>query len=142
MKLVVNKLYKIIFLCIFVKKVIMQDVKNSYILELIQILRKFDPYLILLFGSYASGTQDENSDIDIFVVTKDNFIPKNFEEKSKIYQKISRAIRPVKSKIAVDLIVHTLPMFKKFISLDSAFAREIIETGKVLYKSQTNLEHV
>ncbi len=109
--------------------------KNKYIEQIKGILSKYNPYLILLFGSYAYGVPNEDSDIDIMVVTQHNFIPKNFEEKSKIYQEISRAIRPVKRKIAVDLIVFTLPMYKKFIELNSSFAREIIENGKVIYES-------
>ncbi len=74
----------------------------------------------------------EDSDIDILVVTQDDFIPKNFAEKSKIYQKISRAIRPVKGEIAVDLIVH-LPI--KFTEMDSSFAHEITTKGKIIYET-------
>ncbi len=88
---------------------------ENYIQEIKEILSKYNPYLILLFGSYSYGMPDEDSDIDILVVTQDDFIPQNFAEKSKIYQKISRAIRPVKRKIAIDLIVHTLPKYKNFL---------------------------
>jgi len=48
---------------------------------------------------------------------------------------INRAIRPVKENIAIDLIVHTLPMYKKFIELNSSFAREITQKGKIIYES-------
>ncbi len=109
--------------------------ENFYIKRITEILSKSDPYLILLFGSYAYGTPDENSDIDILVVTKDNFIPQNFEEKHKIYLEISRKIRDIKMEVAVDLIVHTLPMYKKFIRQNSSFAREILTKGKILYES-------
>ncbi|MEA2042118.1 MAG: nucleotidyltransferase domain-containing protein [Bacteroidota bacterium] len=108
---------------------------DNYIQQINEILSKFNPYLILLFGSYAYGTPDEDSDIDILVVTQDDFIPKNFAEKSKIYQKISRAISSVNEKVAIDLIVHTLPMYKKFIEIDSSFAHEIITKGKIIYES-------
>ncbi len=108
---------------------------NNYIQQIKEILSKFNPYLILLFGSYAYGTPDEDSDIDILVVTQDDFIPQTFKEHTKIYMKISRAIRPVKEKIAVDLIVHTLPMYKKFKELNSSFAREITKKGKIIYES-------
>ena len=108
---------------------------NKYIQEIIKILSKYNPYLILLFGSYAYGTPDEDSDIDILVVTQDNFTPKNFEEKHKIYLQISRKIRHIKMQIPVDLIVHTLPMYKKFVQQDSSFAHEILTQGKILYES-------
>ena len=32
---------------------------------------------MLLFGSYAYGTPNPDSDIDVLVVTKDDFIPKS-----------------------------------------------------------------
>jgi len=109
--------------------------EDKYIEQIKEILSKFNPYLILLFGSYAYGTPDEDSDIDILVVTQDDFIPKNFAEKSKIHQKISRAISSVNEEIAIDLIVHTLPMYKKFIEIDSSFAYEITTKGKIIYES-------
>ncbi len=64
-------------------------INNQYIEQIKEILSKYNPYLILLFGSYAYGTPDEDSDIDILVVTQDNFIPQNFKEHTKIYMKIS-----------------------------------------------------
>ena len=87
--------------------------ENKYIQEIISILSELNPYLILLFGSYAYGTPHEDSDIDLLVVINDDFIPKNFEEKHEIYLQVSRKIRHIKMQIAVDLIVHTLPMYQK-----------------------------
>ena len=104
---------------------------KDYIKEIVEKLKTINPYLILLFGSYAYGTPDEDSDIDILVVTQDNFIPQNFAEKSKIYQKISH----VNEEIAIDLIVHTLPIYKKFIDIDSSFAHEITTKGKIIYET-------
>ncbi len=109
--------------------------ENNYIQQIKTSLSELNPYLILLFGSYAYGTPHEDSDIDLLVVTKDNFIPKNFEEKHKIYLQVSRKIRHIKMQIAVDLIVHTLPMYEKFIKQDSSFAHEITTQGKIIYES-------
>ncbi len=111
------------------------ETTTNYIKQLKEIISKLNPYMILLFGSYAYGTPNEDSDIDLLVVTQDNFIPKNFEEKHEIYLDISKKIRHIKMEIAVDLIVHTLPMYKKFIKQDSSFAHEITTKGKILYES-------
>ncbi len=108
---------------------------NNYIQQLKEILSKFNPYLVLLFGSYAYGTADEDSDIDILVVTQDNFIPQTYKEHTKIYMEISQAIRPVKRQIAVDLIVHTMPMYKKFLKINSLFSQEITKKGKIIYEN-------
>jgi predicted nucleotidyltransferase len=88
-----------------------------------------------LFGSYAYGTPNEDSDIDILVVTQDNFIPQTFKEHTNIYMKVSRAIRSVKKQISVDLIVYTLPMYKKFLEINSSFSREITQKGKIIYEN-------
>ncbi len=109
--------------------------ENNYIQQIKTSLSELNPYLILLFGSYAYGTPHEDSDIDLLVVTNDDFIPKNFEEKHKIYLQVSRKIRHIKMQIAVDLIVHTLPMYEKFIKQDSSFAHEITTQGKIIYES-------
>jgi predicted nucleotidyltransferase len=106
---------------------------NIYIEQLKASLSQLDPYLVLLFGSYACGTPRKDSDIDLLVVTNDNFIP-DFNQHSQIYLKISKAIRPVKKQIAVDLIVYTLPMYQKFIEQNSLFANEIITKGKIIYE--------
>ncbi len=108
--------------------------ENIYIQQLKENLQAVNPYLVLLFGSYAYGTPHQDSDIDILVVTNDNFIPQTNKEHTDIYLKISRAIRPVKRQVPVDLIVHTLPMYQKFIELNSSFAREITTNGKIIYE--------
>ena len=110
------------------------SIENNYIEQLKRELIKLDPYLILLFGSYAYGKPNESSDIDLLVVTNDDYIPENFKEHSLIYLKVSKVIRPVKKQIAVDLIVYTLPMYEKFIDQNSSFADEITNRGVKIYE--------
>lgn len=107
---------------------------NIYIEQLKASLSKLDPYLVLLFGSYPYGTPHKDSDIDLLIVTNDNYVP-NFNEHSQLYLKISKAIRPIKKQIAVDLIAHTLPMYQKFIEQNSLFADEITTKGIIIYES-------
>jgi len=56
----------------------------SVILE--EIVQKTDEKLIVLFGSYAKGLAKKDSDIDIYIETKDRKVKKNVEE---IYSKIN-----------------------------------------------------
>ena len=111
------------------------DTGNKYIQQINKKIQALNPYLVLLFGSYAYGSPDENSDIDLLVVTNDNFIPQNFQEKTEIYLKIKQQISEINKHVAVDLIVYTIPMYNKFRELNSSFAREIINKGKILYES-------
>lgn len=100
--------------------------------EIIERLKPLDPEKIILFGSYAYGTPTDGSDIDLYVVTKDDFIPQSWREKSEITKKVSRTLRDLRSRFAIDLIVHTKQMNDKFVELDSSFSREILNRGKVL----------
>jgi predicted nucleotidyltransferase len=109
--------------------------ENIHIHQLKAQLSELNPYLVLLFGSYAYGSPHEDSDIDLLVVTNDNFMPQTFKEKHEVYKRVSEKIRPIKAQVAIDLIVHTLPMYQKFIELNSSFAREITTQGIILYES-------
>ncbi|MBC8485438.1 MAG: nucleotidyltransferase domain-containing protein [Bacteroidetes bacterium] len=111
------------------------NTNNKYIQQINKKLQSLNPYLILLFGSYAYGSPHDDSDIDLLVVTNDNFMPQNFQEKTEIYLKIKQQIREINKQVAIDLLVYTIPMYQKFIELNSSFAREIINKGKILYES-------
>ena len=39
---------------------------------------------VILFGSYAKDTQTDDSDIDLLVVTNDNFAFESFAQKMKV----------------------------------------------------------
>jgi uncharacterized protein len=106
----------------------------NYIPSLIEKLKLTQPEKIILFGSYAYGEPTEESDLDILVVTGDEFIPSSFAEKSRIYLRIARSITDVRSAFPIDLIVHTKAMHRKFIEMNSSFARELLTKGKVLYE--------
>jgi predicted nucleotidyltransferase len=100
--------------------------------EIVKTLAPLDPERIILFGSYANGTANEDSDIDLYVVTKDDYIPKNFKENSNLYLSISKKLRDLRAKVAIDLIVHTKSMSEKFIKINSSFSQEILSKGKIL----------
>lgn len=101
-------------------------------LEIIDRLKPLNLNKIVLFGSYAYGTPHQDSDIDLYVVTNDEFIPQNYKEKRALVWKVSTAILDIRKKYAIDLLVHTKKMHQKFIELQSSFSKEILEQGKVL----------
>ena len=89
---------------------------------------------VILFGSHAHAIADADSDIDLLVVTDDDFIPSTYEEAMTIYLDVSAALRDIKRRIPVDLIVHTKPMHERFIEWGSMFSKEIMKTGEILYE--------
>ena len=107
---------------------------NIYIEQLRKSLSELDPYLVILFGSYAYGIPDKDSDIDLLVVTNDEFTPKDYKERIEIQLHVSNHIFEIAKQVPVDLIVYTIPMYKRFIGQNSNFAIEVLSKGKILYE--------
>jgi predicted nucleotidyltransferase len=101
-------------------------------LEIIERLKPLNPIKVILFGSYAYGTPSKDSDIDLYIVTNDKFIPQTWKEKSNIYLQYSKILRDLQKEIPIDLIVHTQGMYKKFKETNSSFYRYSILKGCIL----------
>ena len=97
-------------------------------------LMTVDPAKVIIFGSHAYGTPNVDSDIDLLVVTNDEFMPTSFAAKMEVYLRVSEAIAEIEKEVPIDLIVHTKAMHAKFIALNSMFARKIISQGDVLHE--------
>ncbi len=101
--------------------------------EIIKRLKPLNPQKIILFGSYAYGKPNENSDIDLYIVTNDDFIPQSWREKANIYLKYSKELRDLQKIIPIDLIVHTKKMHEKFVQINSSFYKHTILRGIKLW---------
>ena len=97
--------------------------------EIIERLKPLDPEMVVLFGSYANGEPNENSDIDLYIVTKDDLMPHSWKDKSNLRLKYSQQLLDFRIRHAMDLIVYTRPMHKKFIEINSSFSREVMNKG-------------
>ncbi|WP_201334402.1 MULTISPECIES: nucleotidyltransferase domain-containing protein [unclassified Nitratiruptor] len=105
---------------------------NKIVKQIVQRLQK-DTVLIILFGSYATNTQHSHSDIDLYIVTNDKQFPTTWQEKSKIYLQVAKKVSDLQKIVPIDLIVHTQPMYKKFVELQSSFSKKILNEGIVLW---------
>ncbi|MFA5637073.1 MAG: nucleotidyltransferase domain-containing protein [Anaerovoracaceae bacterium] len=90
------------------------------------ILDTLDVHEIYLFGSFAYGTPNANSDFDIYVVTPDDSM-RPIEAMQKIGKAISR-----KDIRAVDILVGKLSQFEEQKVLPS-IERRIFRDGVKLY---------
>ncbi|MBN1115397.1 MAG: nucleotidyltransferase domain-containing protein [Oligoflexia bacterium] len=106
--------------------------------QIVEVLLPLKPLKIILFGSYAYGTPGLNSDLDLYIVTNDAFIPSSFSEKNRIRLKIAKKLYSVMEQVSLDLIVHTKGMYAKFLESDSMFSRTVINKGIVLYEESDN----
>ena len=108
---------------------------KQYLPEIVARLQPLDPAKIILFGSQASGDEEEDSDLDLLVVTSSDKLPASHREMEDAYLEVARLLRDVRRQAPVDLIVHTRPMHARFIAMDSLFAREVLQKGVVLYEA-------
>jgi len=81
---------------------------------------------IFLFGSYAYGTPNEDSDYDLYVVIQDGSI-----RPVEAVQKIYRSMRGTKRK-PMDILAGTVETFERR-SKQLTLERTIAEKGVVLY---------
>jgi len=102
--------------------------------ELIGLLGSLEPEKVILFGSYAWGTPSKDSDIDLYIVTRDDYVPASYRQKAKLNASFAEAIRDIRKRVPIDMIIHTRPMHRKFIELGSMFSRELMENGVVIYE--------
>jgi len=109
--------------------------KKEIISHINRSMQQLNVSKVILFGSYAKGTQSGDSDIDLLVVTKDDFVFESFSQKMEIKLKIVDALNSLRKYADIDLIVHTKPMYEKFIQLNSGFNKEIQNTGTVIYEA-------
>ena len=89
-----------------------------------QIIEKYKPEKIILFGSAVWGDNEIN-DVDFFIIKKD--VP---------YYGADRMIelyRLMDTNVAVDYIVYKPEEVKERLSIGDPFIKRIFEDGKILY---------
>src|SRR5947209_2692435 len=88
-----------------------------------QVVEKFHPEKVILFGSHAYGKPDEGSDVDLMVV---------MPAKNELSQSI-RIRQAIDTPFAMDLFVCTPENLAKRLMWNDWFLKEVVEKGIVLY---------
>jgi len=60
--------------------------------EILERLQPLDPERVIVFGRYTWGHPTEDSDIDLSIVTKDDFLPQSDEARRERVRRVSRAL--------------------------------------------------
>jgi len=101
--------------------------------RIVQSLMGLNVYKIILFGSYATGTATEDSDIDLVVILDTEEFAKTFDERINRKQPINKSIRKIRKDFAMDIIVYSRGEFEYLDRRESDFVREIKNTGIEIY---------
>ena len=91
-----------------------------------RIVMRFNPDKIILFGSYASGNPNNDSDLDLLVIN-DTDLPRH-----KRSFDIQKAL--IGSMIPMDILVYTKTEFEHEKNEKGSFLNSAIKTSKVLYE--------
>ena len=105
------------------------DVENI-LSEITEILKQYGIEKIILFGSYANGTLNKYSDIDLLVI-KD--IPANETRDFRIKLKKALWIKLGKLSYSFDILVDNEQRIQKRIEMGDLFYKEIYSKGKTIY---------
>lgn len=89
-----------------------------------KIAQEHKPEKIILFGSYAWGKPNEDSDVDLFIV-------KETDNTRKTAMEIDGSIYP--RPFPIDLLVYTPKNVEKRLKIKDFFISDIINKGKILY---------
>ena len=87
-----------------------------------EIKKQYDPFAIVVFGSYISGSPREGSDIDVAVV---------FNNYSGDWYDTTVNLWRISEKVSLDIEPHLLDITKDA----SGFAEHVLRTGEYIYRA-------
>ena len=107
---------------------------NTVLDNLVDSLKPSDPYKIVLFGSYANGTPNEHSDIDLMVILDNNHVSKTYEERLKKKVSIRKLVYGINQEVPLDILVYSREEFNIVKNYGNYFIDEIEKTGRIIYE--------
>jgi len=95
--------------------------------EVVRRLKTLNPKKIIIFGSLAYGNPDENSDLDLCIIT-DSKLPK-----PQLKRKVRYLLQEL--SIAKDILTPTIEEYSFYKNETGSVYKEIDKKGKVLWQS-------
>ena len=92
-----------------------------------QIVEKYKPEKIILFGSFASGKPGPHSDVDLLIIKRTN--------QPKV-ERIKEILMKIESELSLEPLVYNPKEIKTRLSLGDFFFQDIFKKGKVLYEKR------
>ena len=92
-----------------------------------KIVAGYSPQKVILFGSYAYGQPDENSDIDLLIIKETKKRP------IERWMEVKRLVRDRNRTVSISPLVYTPRELDERLAIKDFFIQEVLEKGKVLY---------
>ena len=97
--------------------------------EIIERLKILNPQKIILFGSYAYGVPDKDSDVDLFLIKEDLKI----EDLTSYELQAMKNLRDLISKYKIGFDILAAPTKELYERKDYFYRVDILQKGKVIY---------
>ncbi|MEW6007252.1 MAG: nucleotidyltransferase domain-containing protein [bacterium] len=107
----------------------MREINSELLKEITdKIVSNFNPYKIILFGSYAYGQPKKGSDLDFFII-KDSDLPRH--KRSIDIRKLFYGYL-----IPMDILVYTKQEVDYWKDVKCSFVHRVMKKGKVIYEQK------
>lgn len=94
-----------------------------------RLIEQLDPQKIVLFGSYAYGKPNVDSDVDMLIIMESD------ERPTMRITRVLGVLHGVKD-FPMDILVRTPQEIIERLAINDFFMREILDRGKVLYERE------
>ena len=108
---------------------------NNKTLDLVQemvekLVKQYAPQKVVLFGSYAYGRVNTDSDIDLLIIKETS------ERLIERWATVRRILSDPQRKVGLDVLVLTPREVSERLARGDQFVAEIVKKGKVLYAAE------
>ena len=93
------------------------------------VAREFRPDRIILFGSYASGTPTEDSDVDVLVVMRLARGQRDVQQAAAIRDR-------VRAPFPMDVIVRSPQQIARRLAQGDGFVADVLRHGRLMYEDE------
>lgn len=87
---------------------------------------------VILFGSFAYGNPNQDSDLDLLLILNDQEKASSYSDKWNRYIRISRLLKEIRKQYPIDLLLYTIDEWNTLLEDNSSFIHEIKTKGIVL----------
>lgn len=91
-----------------------------------RIVAGVDPDKVILFGSYAYGKPNRDSDLDLLIIKETD------KPRYKRGREVRKHLRGM--KIPLDIVVYTQEEIREFAEVETSFIAQVVKEGRVLYE--------